>query len=348
MATDSTNNQSKASEEIDLKALLQSIGNFFQNAFERALDLIIYFRRLVKKRLVLFVILAAIGAGSGIVINVIKQPHYVTSAVVNSQFFRGKLIQNAFANLNDLAEEGNHLVLAEKLHIDTVSASLIKSFSLEVLMSEADRDLYETLLEGLDPQNNPVLYNQIQEKLSADNQTTYKIVAELYDPEVIPELDSAVLHFLLDNEFIKKRIAINNINLERREEKIAQELDKMDSLSSLIYLNYQRMAQDQNRGSNNVYVGGAEESAILNPLQVYREGLDLYNQELEVKRARFLNEDIEMIENFTRFQKPKVAGKIRLSLMGFLAGIALALGISLALDFNKFLDRVEDSRKQAA
>ena len=64
--------------------------------------------------------------------------------------------------------------------------------------------------------------------------------------------------------------------------------------------------------------------------------------------APYLNEDIEMIENFTRFQKPKVAGKIRLSLMGFLAGIALALGISLALDFNKFLDRVEDSRKQAA
>ncbi|MEL6536404.1 MAG: hypothetical protein AAFQ98_13390 [Bacteroidota bacterium] len=346
MSSEPINSSANSSDEIDLRALFASIGNFFRKFFLNILYLILFLRNAVYRHKIIIIIGGVVGLTGGFFFHKNSIPFYTSSMVVNSSYFKGNLIQNAFDNLNRLCSEGNHTVLAEKLHLDSLSASYLKSFSLEPLVSEETMMQTEALIAQLEAKDNVQLIESLRSRIAIENQSTYKVVAQVYDNSVYNQLDSAVVKYLLENEFIKKRIRVSRTNLEARADKIHQELTRIDSLKGLVYLTYAKLAAEEAKGNNNVYIDS--ESRILDPLSIYREDMRLYDEELELRRKLKLREEIEIIDEFTVFSSTQSTGAVKAMVYGFALAFGLALIVGLLFDFNGYLNRFEAERKQAA
>ena len=347
MSTDSSQNsptQNSSNDEIDLRALFQAIGDFFRNLFMGFIRAIIYLRNTVWRNKLLIGGLAILGGAGGFIANSLITPYFYSSMVVNSQHFKGNLITNTFTNLDNLCNDANYPILADKLNLSLEEAMLIRGFSLWPIITQDEILKTEALIAQLDPQDDLEAIQRLQAKIDFEQQSTYKIGVEVYDVSIYEKLDSAIVNYLLSNQYIRKRIDIGYANLEAKQKKLNIELSRLDSLKQLIYANVAAVASQTRQGSNNVIL--AEGNSATDPLSVIREDMRLYEEELNVQRNLYLRSDIEIIEPFTRFNKPVNPGTIKSAIYGILLGLGLGIGIGLLLDFNRYLNSVE--QKHAA
>ncbi|HAA11890.1 MAG TPA: hypothetical protein DCE41_09395 [Cytophagales bacterium] len=344
MSSEPKNTTTSPSDEIDLRALFVAVGNFFRRLSLNILYLIIFLRNAVFRHKVILIIGGVAGLIGGYAYHNVARPFYTSSMVVNSYYFKGNLIQNAFDNLNELCSEGNHITLGEKLHIDSLSASYLKSFSLEPIISEESILETEALISQLDVGEDARLIESLRSRIAIENQTTYKVIAEVFNNQVFPELDSAVVKFLLENKFIQKRIDVSRIDVRAKADKLRAEQLRLDSLKGLVYLTYAKLAAEDNQGNNNVYVDS--EARMLDPLSIFREDLRLYDEEQGLRRKLELRDEIEIIDGFTLFTRPQTPSRKKAMIYGFALGFGLALLLGFLLDFNRYLNQVEAQRNQ--
>lgn len=335
-------NEKKSSDEIDLGALLNRIGDGFSRLWMNFVRLIATIRRVPIDNKISFSVIIIASIGIGILYGVfLKKPYYETTMVLSSDHFNNRLVNSMIDKLNQLAREKEKATIARVLNLRDSLARNILYFEAEPFVSEKDLIELEILKEQLrnaqlSGKNDQVI-GQVIKKIEIENRNAFQITVRTAKAEVIPNLQEALVTYFRSNPYIRKRIEITRTNLEDRKKKLTSELEKMDSLKVALFLNYQSMAQQNRQGSNNVILS----DKAGNPVEIFKEDISIYNELEIVNHDLYLQPDFEIVDGFTEFSEPASASMTTVILYSIIIGIAVAYIDVTLRGLNTYLSKIE-------
>jgi len=330
--------RSNSSEEIDLGRLFSKIGDFFINMGLGVMRFLSLVRRIPIEHKFAFTVIIIASVVLGISYsNFIGRKFYESTMILSSDYLNKRLVDNRIDKLNLLAGEKNKLGLARVLNIPDTLAEKIVGFEAKPFVAENDLIELEVLKEQLKNaqagSKNDKVIQQVVQRIEIENRHAFEITVRTYSPTVVSNLQIALVNHFKNNEYIKRRIEVSKSNLNDKKTKLGHDLQKLDSLKYIIYANYKNMST-QKQGSNNVILS---DKAVTDPIQVYTQDLDLYNQLQTVNKQIYLQPDFEVIDGFTEFSEPASASMSKIIFFSILIGIGVAyLSVALAA-FNKYL-----------
>ena len=151
-------NSNSSSEEVDLGQLFQMIGNGFKkffnfigNIFKGIFKIIIHFLLFIQKHFIMFAIAGVVGLAIGVYLDIIKEPKYISTMVVEPNFNSVQQLYNNVNFYNELAISEDSTALAEALDITRSEAGHIKMFSVESYSDENQKvQLFDKFVRSLD------------------------------------------------------------------------------------------------------------------------------------------------------------------------------------------------------
>lgn len=332
-------NYKSSEDEIDLRQLFNAIGSFFSKIWKSIIYAIVNFRRTTIRNKYLIITLTALFGVFGVINNNYSDLIYNSSLILSSDYFNGRIIDNSIEKLNLLCAEEDRLGLSKELGLSQDEASSIVGFTAIPFVSEDDRVEIELLKPKLEAMNlKEDEFNKIMSRIDIENKNAYQITVNVTSGEVLDGLESSLVNYFKNNNYIKNRIISRENYLKERLTELEKENLKMDSLKSAMIKIYESIAKKNPQGSDNLYIGDQNSS---DPVAIFKEGLIINKEMLEVKQELELKKDFEVIDGLTVYSKPVSAGYIKSFINGFLIGLAFAYLIIMLLSINRYLTKVE-------
>lgn len=328
-------------DEIDLGRLFTKLGQGFSAIGLGIIRLLAAIRRAPLDNKVSFSIIIGSSLILGYLFATQFRKHYFESTMIlSSDYLNKRLAESAIDKLTLLASEKNKRGLARTLSLHDTLADNILRFDVKPFVAENELIELEVLKEQLRSaqisSNNKAVIDQIIRRIEIENRHAFEITVRTLNSSVIPNLQEAVVKYLGENPYIKKRVENTGKSLRERKAVLQSDLRKIDSLKNIIYVNYQSMAQRKD-GSNNVILG---DKSVTDPVQVYTQGLSIYNELQGVEDAIVLRPDFEVIEGFTEFSEPASPSLVKILFYSLIIGIFVAY-VDVALRrFNSYLSTI--------
>jgi hypothetical protein len=333
---ETTDKKPRSSDEIDLTQFFRWIGRGFARIGDSILYGLATLRNLFFENKLFFIGIIVIGLVlGGLYSELLKKKYYKSTMVLSCDYLNTQILQNTIEKLNLLSQEAEREGLAEILKIDVATAKNIQKFEFKPFVSEDDVVEMEVLREQL---NNVAaekkdLVEKVISKLEIENKNAYQVSVLVYNPDVVKPLETALVGYFKNTEYIKRRVEINQINLNSRKNKLVRESKKLDSLKRVLFDNYQTLGKTS-RGSNNVILSDEQ---LANPLEVFRQDLELNQELLTIEKQIYLNPDFEVVDGFTTFKEPESASLTKILVIAFLVSWAAGYLIIGAWRFDKVL-----------
>ncbi len=331
-----TDNTPKNSDEIDLTQFFSWIGRGFSRVGNGIIAGIAGLRNIFFNNRLFFAGIIGLGLLLGAAYSeLLKKKFYKSTMVLSCDYLNTQILGNTIEKLNLLCSEAAREGLSEALAIDVTTAKNIQKFDFEPFVSEDDVVEMEVLREQLNnvAKDKKEIVDKVLTKLTVVNKNAYQISALVYDPEIVKPLERAILNYFRNNEYIKRRIAINKINLTTRRQKLIAESKKLDSLKRVLFDNYQTLGKTS-RGSNNVILG---EESLTNPLDVFKQDLELNKEILDIDQRLYVESDFELVDGFTTFKEPESASLPKILIIAFFVSWLMGYLIIGAWRFDQLL-----------
>ena len=340
MAITNESKSSNSSDEINLSQLFKSIGNGFKNFGNSTLKGIASLRRSFLNHYIFF----SISIVSAIIFAVVyyfslRVERYTSSMILSCDYLNKRIIENSIEKLNLLCKEKEREGLSELLSIDISTAQNIYKFSAKSFISEDDRLEIERLKEQL---NNVVadkkdLASKVIGKLELGNQKSFLIEVNVFDPNIVKKLDTAIVNFFRTNEYVQKRITSNKVLLQNKRIKLIRESKKLDSLKNVLYSNFESMSKQSRQGSNNVILS---DKYLTDPISVFKEDLILNDEIRLIDNQLFVRPDFEVVDGLTTFREPSNVSLPVLLIIAIFGSIVLGYILLGLWNFNKYLSKL--------
>jgi hypothetical protein len=331
-----TKQEGKPSDEIDLSQFFRWIGNGLSRMGKSILYGLASLRNSFFSNKLFFAGIIIFGLVLGGVYSaLLKKEYYKTSMVLSCDYLNTQILENTINKLNLLCQEKAREGLVEELAIDLALAKNIQRFEYRSFVSEDDvveMEVLKTQLNSVAPDKKEVV-DKVLEKLKIDNKNAYEISAYIYNPDVIRSLEKKLVNYFFSDPYIKRRVEINKTNLTKRKNKLISEGNKLDSLKAVLYKNYDQLSKTS-RGSGNVILG---DEKLSNPIDIYREDLNLYRQLEEVEEDLYIQPDFEVVEGFTTFKQPESDSLAKTLFIAFWVSILMGYLIIGAWKFDRLL-----------
>jgi hypothetical protein len=229
-------------------------------------------------------------------------PVYKTDLVIYSNYFNNDYCAEMIGVLEKLAEEDNSVMLAEKLNLSEDFARHIESVSFQNFNPKFKKIFKDSIAEGV----------------------PFRIEVLVSENKILDSLQQGLISYLENNEYAFIRKQITERNLLVLNDKLKSEQLKLDSLKIVI-------AQSIiPRGSGNGIIYGEP----LNPVDIYREAISLFEKELNIYQQLTLLKNIELIQGFTKYNKP-YRPKLWINLLiGFALGLFLGVTVAYFIEKN--------------
>lgn len=333
-------NPRTGSDEIDIREVFASIGRFFSRIGNGFILMLIRLRRTNIRYKWLIAVCVLIGAAIGFLSQNAFEPYYASQLTITSRYYSSEMLKNAVKELDQLAKEGNHKVLAKKLSISEEQAAAIRSFEATPLTTTKDLIEIENLKQKLTANKDitPAQAEDLVMRLSKEV-NSFSIVATVYNLDVLDATEHGLSVFLADNDFISRRVAVEKENLLAIREKLVKEQEQLQNLKVLQSEMYGKLAESSRTGSNNVILGGSETAN--DPLNIYRQDLEFSKEILKTNERIVLNRAFEIVSGFTPYGTPASLSLKGQLVLGALIGLASAYLIILLISINQALNRFE-------
>lgn len=326
----------KNTDEIDLTQFFAWVGRGFSRFGNGVLFSIASLRNLFFENRLFFAGIIILGLVLGAIYSeLLKKKYYQTTMVLSCDYLNTQILDNTIEKLNLLAQEPGSEGLAELLNIDIPTAMNIQRFEFKPFVSEDDVVEMAKLREQLNnlAADKRDLVEKVMKKLEIENKNAYQISVRVYDPDIVKPLEKALVSYFNTNEYIKRRIQINHQNLLVRKAKLERESRKLDSLKAVMLQNYQSF-NNTSRGSGNVFLG---DEKLANPLDVFRQDLELNKEILELEEKLYVRPDFEVVDGFTTFKEPESASLFKILVTSFFISWAMGYLIIGVWRFDKYL-----------
>ncbi len=347
MATQQPTPNHSSSEEVDLGQLFQVIGNGFRkfflfigNIFKGIFHTVILFLLFLQKHFIKFAIAAVVGLALGIYLDMVKEPKYISTMVVEPNFNSVQQLYNNVNFYNELAEAEDSIALAEALDVTVKEAAKLKKFVVESYSDENQkvqlfdkfvRSLDSTTKKAIDMENYLKNFNSMDARFHTISVTaTNNTVAKKIQPSIIKSISR--------NEYFQLQQSISDKNISLQDSLYKKQLMEVDSLQRL-YKRVMEKEADKPLQGTNISLGenGSQENkelALINQVDKLKQNLVLLNEE-RANKSSILNVisafprrgvEIKGVFNSYKFWIP----------LGFI-GIALLM-LSI-LDLNTYLKK---------
>ncbi len=331
------------SDEIDIGVLFSKLGDFFKNIGLGFLRFLALLRKIPIQNKALFIALILIGIAGGISYSLkLKKKYYSTTMILSSEYLNKRIVDNTIKKLNLLAAEDGYQGIARELNISNELAQDIQDFEARPFVAESELIELEILKEQLrsfqSDKKNELVVQQVIERIEIENRHAYEITIRVYNPTVVGELEIALVNYFKNNNYLKKRVEITKANRLARKQKLQRDSQKLDSLKSVIFENYQNMAAQSRQGSNNVILS---DNPVTNPIEIFAQDLLIYNEIQSIDKSLYLQDDFEVVDGFTEFSKPSSEGPFRTSAYAILIAIGLGYLLVALFSFNKYLANLD-------
>lgn len=210
--------------------------------------------------------------------------------------------------LGRLAEEGNHKELGQLMNLDSTTASHIVDIVAKELKDESKINSSENYDGELLRQQNCLVTLKVKEPRS-----------------IMDTIQSGILYYLRNNEYIKRRSSIERNNLIFMQTRIRNEIKELDQMKDKI----------------NFLKSGM---SLLDPSAINNSIANLYGQELSINGKIMLEDQgINIIRNVTYFKKP-VSPKLWLNIfIAFFASTLISVVYIAYKEAVKYYEEVENS-----
>ena len=342
--TDKSKNTNNSSDEIDLRELFSSVGNFFSKTFLNFVLLIVGIKNAIAKNIKMIFILGLIGGFVGIAIHFLVPKYYESSIILKSTYMNN-IMESSVEKLDLLTEDEDRGSLSKTLDIDGALAKNIVGFRFEPFLTEEaaiNLQLYKERLKG--QIEDPELVAELLDQLSGSNNSTYRVFVQVNDKSVVTSLEEPLLNYFSNIPYVKKRLEINDVTLKKQYAQLEAEESELDSLKELVFENFKMLGERNRDGSNNVILA---DQPTTSPLSVFSESRQAYAKKLSIERELFIQPEFELIDGFTVYSEPANLGLIKLGFFGGLGGLGLAFLIIIFTQVSKYLDKIEQKAKQA-
>lgn len=341
---ENSGNKARGSDELDFSQVFNAIGKFFSRIGNSILFFLATLRNLFFSNRLFFAGLILIGLLlGGVYSEILKKKFYQTTMVISCDYLNTQILDNTIQKLNNLAEERDGEGLADVLRIDVDAAKNVLEFEFKPFVSEDDVVEMEVLRAQLNTvaADKREIVDKVISKLQIENKNAYQIIVRVFDPATVKTLEKAIVNYFRSSPYIQKRIEINKENLVRRKHKLSSDGRKLDSLKQIIYENYQTIGKTS-RGSNNVILSDEQ---LANPLEVFKQGLEVNRELLEVEESLYINPDFEVVDGFTTFKEPESASLFKILLISLFLSILIGYLIIGAWKFDAMLAKIDTKSK---
>jgi hypothetical protein len=284
------------------------------------------------------VVAAVVGLALGIYLDMVKEPIYISTMVVEPNFNSVQQLYNNVNFYNELAEAEDSTALAEALDVSVSEASKLKEFVVESYSDENQkvqlfdkfvRSLDSTTKKAIDMENYLKNFNSMDARfhtisVTASNNT----VAKKIQPSIIISISR--------NEYFQLQQSISDQNINLQDSLYKKQLMEVDSLQQLYKRVMVKEAEKPMQGTNiNLGEGEGQENkelALINQVDRLKENLVLLNEERANKSS--------ILNVISAFPRRGVEVKGILSSYKFwipLGFIGIALLVLSMLDLNKYL-----------
>ncbi len=326
------------SDEIDLTQLFRWIGKGFTNFGQGILNGLASLRLLFFKNKVFFSVVIVSGLVLGVLFSeFLQKKHYASTMIISCDYLNSRILTNSMDKLNLLCLEKEKEGLANEIKIDINTAKNILSFQSKAFVSEKDLVEIEVLKEQL---NNVALdkkdlVNKVIDKIEIENKNAFLIEVKVLDPEIIKNLEQALVNYIKDNSFIQNRLLAHEQTLLERKAKLDRESRKLDSLKAVLFENFSSMAKENNRpGSNNVILS---DKYLTNPLDVFKQDLEIHSELQKINFELSVKPYFEVVDGLTSFKEPDNASLPKIIAISFLTSWILGYLILGLFKFDRYL-----------
>jgi len=331
----SSNKQNSSEEEIDLNKLFNSIINGISTFFKGLFRVLFLFLDTLAANLKLVGLFMLVGGIVGMAYTFFVKPYYESSMTLGSAYYRGELINNSIRSLDKLCNGHNYSALSKILQIPKLKAMSLKGIQIEPIVSPSTQLLIELYKET---EGNK---RRLDSLILNTEDSTFQIRVLVYDTTALNGLDTSLVNYIMKNNYVSKRIQIERENLRNRKAKIIKESLSLDTLKRNIALSYRSQAGGRT-GTNNVIL----DDKGTNPIDVYREDMRLFEQQLNIDRLLYINSEIEIIDPFIAYGDPKSGTIPTNTIKGLLGGLILSLLLILFKVINLGLNKIKLILKQ--
>jgi hypothetical protein len=323
-------------DEIDLAQFFKWIGRGFSSLGNSMVAGMASLRNQFFRNRLFFLCIIVLGLILGSLYSeILKKKYYKSSMVLSCDYLNTQILKNTIDKFNLLAEENASVGLQEVLGLDASTAGNIRRFEFRSFVSEDDVVEMEVLREQLNnvTAEKKELVDKVIDRLEIENKNAYEISVFVYDPATVRPLETALVNYFSNNNYIKRRITITRLNLEDKNRKLQGEIRKLDSLKLVLFRHYNALA-DKTRGSNNVIMS---DENLTTPLEVFTKDLQIYEDLQEVKQELYLNPDFEIVDGFTTFTEPESASLLEILILSFFISLLIGYLILGAVSFDRML-----------
>lgn len=301
MANPQPNPNNTSSEEIDLGQLFQLIGNAFKKLFRFIGDIfkgifhiVILFLLFLQKHFIKFVIVAAIGLALGIYLDMVKQPKYISTMVVEPNFNSVQQLYNNINFYNELAEAEDSLALADVFDISAQEASFIKELRVESYSDENQKvQSFDKFVRSLDSTTKKAIdMDKFLKNYNSMDARFHTITVTATNNMVAKKIQIPIIASISRNDYFQLQQSINDINITLQDSLYKKQLMEVDSLQQLYKRVMVKEAERPMQGTNiNLAEGGSmqnKELALINQVDRLKENLVLLNEE-RANKSSILN-----------------------------------------------------------
>lgn len=335
-----TQNPRPASDEVDIREVFAAIGRFFSRIGNSFIVFLIRLRQVTKRYAWLIVACILAGAAIGFVGYLTLEQYYGSELTLSSRYYSKEMLKSAINELDQLAEERNYTVLARKLNISPEQAAAIRSFDAKAVTTTKEVVEAENLLQKIttNTQLTEEQQEELRERLLASF-TSFKVITTFYNTSVLDPLEAGLVRYLKDNDYIQRRVAVEQENLTALRNKILREQERLERLKTLQAEVYGKLAESGQASSNTVFLNATEKNN--DPKVIFQEDL-LFSKELQRTNEKLeLNRGLEVVSGFTPYDAPASLSLRDQLIFGALIGIGVAYLIILLIGLNRALDKYE-------
>lgn len=334
-------NEPQKSEEINLGQFFDKVSEViggFGRSFTKGLARLRRTTLINWKTLILFAI--AGGLIGYFYSKQLNKKYYESSMILDSKHLNKRTLDNAITKLNLLTGEENRTGLKRILNINDSVAKNIRHFEGKPFLDENDIIELQILKEQLKNSKleleNPKVIDEVIKRLEIENRHAFEIKVSLFNPAQFKMLEGALVNYLRNSDYVKKRIEITGKNLLARQKQLLGDQAKLDSLKRGINASYEALAKQQN-GSNNVIL---KDGAVAASVDVYKESIKLYEEIDKTNEDVFLGSDFEVVDGFTELNVPKNLSTQETVIISLFIGLFCGYLVIGIIRLNKYLDKI--------
>jgi hypothetical protein len=247
--------------------------------------------------ILLIIGLALLGIAGGVTHYFFAPPLYSSDLILTSNYLQNDMCLEIVDNLEGYVEDKTPEILARKLGIDVEDARKIKLIEYKNFNEKLSKKYEDTVVLGL----------------------PFRVSVMARDYKVFEKLQPALIAYFDKNPNVIIQKNLRQTNTKLVIEKLQREQIGLDSLKKVI------AGHLVPRGPQTGFVFGQP----LDPLNIYREAIKLYEEELDKNKDLLLTaQNIRVIRDFEVREKPYLPRKsISLTIGGF-AGLILGFIIA--------------------